>query len=330
MELRWEGDPKRCVYYVFYHTHLLTHTSEDLSASDGWRYYIAHHRINISNYDAVLVSSPNADWCPQLRSPDAPTYLRADGTFGESDPTCWPQKYHPDAPHLPFIPLTNPNRRSLVHTFRCGLRKDLVTFTDGLEDGLRVGTLSEDFTRDLKQQVNDFLKDVREFSSAHEKSHPRIDELSRSLRIAITKISTLEDTLPRLRLMLGLASRFYFEAQGYLAYHAALKTAGEATTNPDLIGVWVEDVHICAEYRRMGVPVWFLRKHSQISATVDKFLKFSEPRSYGLRPLWPPDCFRDDGYVRDHPALLEGQTDTGTLIKTIDSWARSKLEAGFR
>jgi len=134
---------------------------------------VTNHRTSDRiQYGTAVISSPNADWCPRLRSPDAPIYLRADGTFGEDDPVCWPQKYHPDAPHLPFIPLTDPDHLSLVHTFRCGLRKEQVTFTDDLDDGLRVGTLSEEFACGLKLRVDRFVKIIRQFLSAQEVPHP--------------------------------------------------------------------------------------------------------------------------------------------------------------
>ena len=80
----------------------------------------------------------------------------------------------------------------------------------------------------------------------------------------------------------------------------------------------------------MCVPVWYLRAPFQISQTVDKFLKSSEPRSYGLRPLWPPDCFWDDGYVRGCPPLHDSQTNTSNCLKAIDSWGELKLKGGFR
>ena len=80
----------------------------------------------------------------------------------------------------------------------------------------------------------------------------------------------------------------------------------------------------------MGIPVWFLRKLTQVSMTTNKFLKSSEPRIYQSRPLWPPGCFRDDGSVREEAVVLEEQTDTGNLLKVIDSWVKLRLEDGFR
>jgi len=83
LESRWEGRPYRCVGHPPCLPHLLTHTSGALSSSDGFRYYISHHRTGkgLGMYDTVFVSSLNADWCPWLPSPDGLVFLRADGTY---------------------------------------------------------------------------------------------------------------------------------------------------------------------------------------------------------------------------------------------------------
>ena len=273
-------------------------------------------------------------WCPWLNSPDAPIFLRADGTFGRNDPISWPQLYHPDAPHLACIPVSDPNPYSLVYMFRCGLRKDNVTFTDDFEDRLRVGTLSEDFAHKLKVYVDSFLKDVQEFFSTVDDPHPRLKHLVQRLKTVVAKVLELRATLPQLRLMFGLASRFYLEAHGYTHYYVKyrpmLDSQVKPTVNSNLVGVWSKDERTCMEYHRMGVPVWFLRKPTQVSTTADKFLKSSEPRIYQSRPLWPPGCFRDDGSVREESAILQEQTDTGNLLKVIDSWVKLKLENDFR
>jgi len=167
VELRWEGRLHRCVGYLLCLPNLLTRTLEDLSSSDGFRYYISDRRTGngLGMYDTVFVSSPNADWCPWLPSPDGLVFLPADGTFGWDDFITWPQQYHDDAPHLACIPRSSHCRNSLVHTFRRSLRKDHVTFTDKQDDGLRVAMLSNDFNRNLESGIVRFLEDIQEIFS---------------------------------------------------------------------------------------------------------------------------------------------------------------------
>jgi len=310
------------------------HIPEDLSPADGWRYYFSHHRTR-DGYKKVIVSTPNADWCPSVWwSPDSGVLLRADGTFGWNDPISWPHVQHPDMPHLSCIPLSDAGSHPLIQSFRHGLFKDQVTFTDIWDDGFRVATLSEDFVRSLRFEVDRFVKDAQGFLSAQQEAHPRLEYLLRSLGTATAKISTLQETLPRLRLTFGLTSRLYLEAFGYTYYHTkhqqALRFAGKPTVNPHLVGVLVHDVGACAKYHRLGIPVWLLRELCDIWETKHKFVKATDPISYASRSLWPPDRFRDDGDVMEEPALLQGGSDIEKLLNAIDSWVASRLKDGFR
>ena len=139
--------------------------------------------------------------------------------------------------------------------------------------------------------------------------------------------------LPQLCLMFGLTSQFYLEAHRYTHYYVKyqpmLDSQVKPMVNSNLIGVWSKDKHTCMEYHHMGVPVWFLCKPTQVSMTANKFLKSSEPHICQSRPLWLPGCFRDDGSVQEELAILQEQTDTGNLLKVIDSWVKLKLENDF-
>ena len=218
--------------------------------------------------------------------------------------------------------------------FRRGLRKDQVTFTDDWIEKLRVGKLSEDLVQELRLVVERFLEDVRGLLSSTGGPHPRLAYLANCLETAAENVVTLQDTLPELRLAFGLASRFYFEGIGYIRYHQehrpTLKLQGKKAVNLNLVGVWVRDERVCEEYHRMGIPVWYLREHARAAESRDRFIKSTEPRLYQSRPLWPSDCFRDDGIVRSEPEIVKEQTDTGNFLTAVDSWVESKLSAGSR
>jgi hypothetical protein len=218
--------------------------------------------------------------------------------------------------------------------FRRGLRKEQVTLTDDWIENLRVGKLSEGLVQELRQVVERFLEDVRGFLSSTDGPHPRLEYLAKRLEIAAENVAALQDTPPQLRLAFGLASRFYFEGIGYIRYHQehrpTLKLQAKKVVNPSLVGVWVGDEQACEEYHRMGIPVWYLREVAQAAESKDRFIKSTEPRLYQSRPLWPSDCFRDDGIVRSEPEILKEQTDTSNFLKAVDSWVESKLSAGSR
>lgn len=275
------------------------------------------------------------DWCPQLKCLDTAILLRADGTLGSDDPVSWPQPFHPDTPHLPCIPLTSLDPLSPTYPFRHGLRKEQVTFTDGWDGNLRVAVLSKGFIRTLESSLDLFHEEAQRFLAAVEESHPRLTHLVDSLKAATAIISTLQDTLPRLRLAFGLTSRFYLEARGYIDYHLkyrpALDSREPLKVDTNLVGVLVTDDSACADHHRMGIPVWSLQGYTQAKEGGGRFVEMAEPRTYQSRPLWPPGCFRDDGCVRgEEPLFGEQQADTWNFMKAVDAWAKSKLEDSSR
>ena len=309
---------------------------EDLSPLDGLAFYSSFHRTRRQKlvYDNVFVSSPNTDWCPSLQSLDTIVCLRADGTFGPDDPVCWPQLYHANAPHLPCIPMLDPDENSPTYVFRRGLRWEQVTLTDDWEENHRVCRLSDDLVHKLNSCINPFLKEAQNFLSITRNNHPRLHGLLQSLKSVLPKISEKKDPLFRLRIVFGLVSRLYLEARGYIDYHTKyrplLKSGGKPVVNHDLIGVWTEDKDVCRDYWQMGIPVWYIRTRAQVSSATQKFVKHTKPRLYQSRPLWPFDSFRDGGISRKEPAVHKGQTDMGNFLKVVDAWLKPKLQDLFK
>ena len=148
--------------------------SEKIKPTDIVTCYYDCHRVTnkANNYSQIFVSTPNADWCPVFKSFKSPVLVRQDGTFGWDDPVCWPQNYHSGAPHIPCIPIFDPDECSPIYLFRHGLIKDHVTFTDFWEGNLQTGRISRDFTRDLEAAVSRTTNRARTFLSTASGSHP--------------------------------------------------------------------------------------------------------------------------------------------------------------
>ena len=298
---------------------------------DCLTYYLSFRRDvrRKLDYNTVFVSSPNMDWCPALQSPDTVVYLRADGTFGPDDPVTWPQLYNMDHPYLACIPISDPDENSLVCIFRRGLRMNQVTVTDDWDGNHRVYRLSDDLAHELESRVDSFIKEARGSLSISKRWHLRLRYLLKSLSTALPGISRKKDTLFRLRITFGLVSRLYFEARGYvdylIKYRPLFKSKCKKDVNPNLVGVLTDDSSTCKKYYRMGIPVWRIRTRAQAFSGTQKFIKRTEPRLYQLRPLWPLDCFRDDGISREELAVHKGQTDMSNLLKVVDEWLKLKF-----
>jgi len=303
-----------------------------LTAPSILSWYDTYHRgWEGQEYKRLILSSPNSDWCPNLRYSKSGVYLRADGTYGPDDPICWPQYYHPDIPHLPCIPIRDPDPQSPIYLFRRGLHREHTTFTDFWEGGLRVATISNDQVRNIKTAVSQMTERTAPFLSTNSQSHPRLESLMQYLRIAANKLSTSQAPLPELRILFGITSRFCFEIQGYIDYHTKylprLATTDIPVVDTDVVGVWTRDPVVCASHQRMGIPVWFVRGASIIHKSSALRDKVTEARVYQDRIRYPEDCFRDDQTVLGHEPLFHGRpVDTGALVREIDSWVGKKLE----
>lgn len=307
-----------------------------MTASGTLSWYHTYHRAwERQEYKRLFVSSPNANWCPWIRPLGCGVYLRADGTFGMDDPICWPQYHHPDTPHIPCIPICDPDPQSPIYLFRRGLHKEHTIFTGSREGGLRIATISDDLGCSLKTAVSQMAERARTFLSTNNQSHPRLENLMQSLGIAANRLLTSQAPVPELRVAFGITSRFCFESQGYINYHSKylprLESTDIPTVDTNVVGVWARDAAVCANYHRMGVPVWFVRDASLVSNTSAHRDKIMKPREYPDRPRYPEDCFRDDRIVTGHaPLFHERPADTGALVKEIDSWVGKKLEEGHQ
>ena len=301
-------------------------------ATDIVSYYSEYNRIYgaTRKYRRFFMSSPNANWCPGIGTLKCPVSVRYDGTFGWDDPVCWPQNHDADAPHLPCIPVFDPDPRSPVYLFRRGLTKDQVDLTELLEDNLRTGRIRGDLILELELAISRMTNRARTFISTDGKHHPRLDSLTKSLRLAVDRISTSVAPLRELRMGFGLAARFYLECEGYFDYYTKylprLTVTDRPTVDNNVIGVLTTDEGVCTEYLRMGVPVWLIRCSPPFPRIPDQDNRHAQRRIYQQRPRLPGDCFRDDGYVRGPSVFPEPQSDTKVLMRAIDSWARERLE----
>ena len=107
--------------------------------------------------------------------------------------------------------------------------------TDKWEDSYRVGALSDDMAHELELHVKRFLEETRDFFSSTRKPHFRLRYLLKCFETAITEITKVRDTLPRLHITFGLPSRCYLEAQGYINYHQEHLECGFPFLNPEKV-----------------------------------------------------------------------------------------------
>ena len=270
-----------------------------------------------------LISSPNTYWCPLISSFAGPVHLRGDGTFGEDDPTCWPQYYDPISPYLPCIPFDDPDPTSAIHIFRRGLSREHVKLPTV------VGRLSDYKTELVKISVLELVAEARDFLSNVDEEHPRLQALVRVLKLAVDKLVREWNILAELRVLFGLTGRLCLEMKGYLNYHTKFLPIPRTTRVPpvceNVVGVLVRDKYVCADYARMGIPVWYVRDGSLVPNLPSSH--FVKPMAYRNRPLPEEGCFRDGACFRRFPPLLPSRPDkTFGLLYAIYCWMEDRLK----
>ena len=75
----------------------------------------------------------------------------------------------------------------------------------------------------------------------------------------------------------------------------------------------------------MRIPVWYVWAQDQVSEDTQASVEHVLPWIYQLRPMWPSDCFRDDGISREELAVHKGQMDMLKFLKVVDEWLKLKL-----
>lgn len=173
------------------------------------------------------------------------------------------------------------------------------------------------------------MAEAKGFLSNTDEKHPRLQGLIRVLSLAVDRLVCESNILSELRVIFGLTGRLCFETKGYIDYYTKFqlmpRTARVPPVNENVVGVLVKDETICADYVRMGIPVWYIRDGSLIPNLPRSH--FIRPRAYRNRPLLEEGCFRDDAYFRRLSPLLPSRPDnTFDLLVAIYGWVDHRLD----
>jgi hypothetical protein len=208
-----------------------------------------------------------------------------------------------------------------------------VTETDDWDGDHRVYRLSDEMVRELESRMSSFVSEARKPPLARKMSHPRLTYLLQTLKRAMPGILKKADTIFRLRIAFGLLSRLYLETRGYVDYHTKHQPLHRSGAKQDikhgLVGVLTEEKKVCKKFLEMGIPVWYVRRRSQVSWDMRTFVERTNPRIYQSRPFWPLDCFRDDGVLREESVVHEGRMDMAEFVGVVNDWMKEKLERLF-
>lgn len=221
-----------------------------------------------------VITTPNADWIPEVLVGRISISYHEDGRFGSADPTQWPQLYSPKFPHfclMPRPPTSSYDTRNIMwesltasnfnSAFGCALNA--------------FGVASEYLITRLQPHVDDVLKRAQEYSDLHN---------SRGLRIRFT-CAAMSDSFKRLSFpatfrdinrQLITVQRFWKESLAWLTWAQDKWEHFEPSPSADVpaaavdhrfIGAYTTDPAVVQILMRAGVPVWLLRRPELILPT---------------------------------------------------------------
>jgi hypothetical protein len=163
-----------------------------------------------------MISSPNADYIPQIHFGDRDLQPRADGRFGLEDPTLHPQMF---SPRMPFhalmrkMPAENNPRRHLYKKIRL---VDFVPVRGSVIEGL--GFLAPEAVEFLKRTrdrmenvVDEFLKQKPNGSTNCE-----LKIMASQLRMAYQRIAFVPAHYREMVLAVCLFQRLWLEIEAWL------------------------------------------------------------------------------------------------------------------
>jgi len=120
------------------------------------------------------VTSPNADYIPEILDPSTEVKLRADLRYGPDDATLWPQPYLENYPYLSVIPhkTQDPHRQKSVMWW-LPKASDFEQSNTAMVKG--IGSLTGTEMDSVKEQVRSLLKRVRDYRNGEGKNLKKED-----------------------------------------------------------------------------------------------------------------------------------------------------------
>ncbi|TBU28874.1 hypothetical protein BD311DRAFT_662634 [Dichomitus squalens] len=211
---------------------------------------------------ALLITSPNAKFIPEIVQGIVDVVLRSDCRYGPVDPIQWPQIFTRRFGYLSAVPKSVGDNHPWAPIFRSPSKQDFVPLSGTPVVGF--GFLSASFVAPLRVLVKEMSRRVDEFAGdqpREECADLRWHEVA--MRHALARLSLMPATFPDQTLQVSELQRHWLMAAGYLEYQRRLRSLpsleGWPCASLPLMGAWTsEPQHVQLLYAA-GIPVWFVR-----------------------------------------------------------------------
>ncbi|KAJ3474255.1 hypothetical protein NLI96_g12562 [Meripilus lineatus] len=176
-----------------------------------------------------VVTTPNADWIPEVLVGRISVSYHEDGRFGDADPTQWPQVYSPRFPHfclMPRRPTASYDMRTVmwetltIDDFRPALGCALTAF----------GVASATILTRLEPHIEEVLRRAQEYSNQHDSKGQRIRFTCAAMSDSYKRLSYLA-TFRDINQQFITVQRFWKESLAWLTGPAVDPTKASSIIN---------------------------------------------------------------------------------------------------
>lgn len=273
---------------MFYSVVLRSHSVATLNPYDARVLAVLDHAIGGKYW---VVSSPNAEWVPELRLGARGIYQRADGRFGFKDRSLWPQHYASRFEYICCIPRQPEDPEDTLSMLWWNPGSIDFVPVAGSSVDLPLGELAPDPRTKLQAWRDQLVAEVKEYHSTHN-HNTLLGLLETSMRHAWYRLTLAPMTRRQMTENVPEFQRFCLDIRALLDYiliYSPRMTLPDSDTNDlpvahHLMGAVTESDETVMQLFKMKIPVWHIRPSPQISPNINiqEVVYFSNPRDMTL------------------------------------------------
>lgn len=236
----------------------------------------------------MVISTPNADYLPQVNLGNQNVTLHVDGRWGAEDWTQWPQWYFTGQEHLPFI-LRKPQATDLgSHPLRrlwWNMSKaDFVPSPDSPDDGRLAPNVVEDFLIIR----NTLMEETAPFQGVE---HHKLCSTAEQMRYCVSSLRFTITTFTNILVTVAATQRYCLETRAWLdkftkwdRLPTSQKDGSPLPVDHGIIGCVTDRLPLVAEMLGKGVPVWLVRSASMVPPEINvvQQILVTEPKRAGV------------------------------------------------
>ncbi|KAJ3563512.1 hypothetical protein NP233_g8896 [Leucocoprinus birnbaumii] len=265
--------------------------------------------------DTYVITTPNANWLPQVDLGFQDVRVYHDGRWGATDFAQWPQWYFDEQDHFAYI-LRKPNPQALEkHPLRyLWFEPELEHFVF-MNDGQEVGRFASLVGRELYKLRTALLEEVVNCRCPDGGIQRKLNHLANQMKNTTSTIINTPQSYLDAMYTFTAAQRYCLELHALLdkikKWDELPPLNKPRPVNNAILGCATDRASVVAGLYAMGVPVWYIRplNHLTSSMTILKQCDCTSPAEFGINMTpWPGS-----------PSFYTGPLDCG-IYKLLQNW----------